>query len=289
MRTLRTDLALERHAQLANGVPEGIVFTEEPGDGYVLTKIEVLTDAAAEVLGKPKGAYYTVSLEAFPDSASLTDGRLAAVTQTLTSLLPPSGGVLVAGLGNTAVTPDALGPKCAGMVLATRHIDRETQKRLSLPHLREVSVLAPGVTGQTGLEAAEIIAGMCEKVKPGCVIAVDALAAAGTERLVKTVQISSSGIEPGSGVGNARRALNAANLGVPVISVGVPTVVDALSLARDVFDAQTEAHPAGELAQMMVTPRDIDTVVDSAARLLALAINCALQKNLSSEELLGLM
>lgn len=289
MRTLRTDLALERHAQLGKTVPEGILYQETRKDGVTLIKIEVKTEDAAARLGKPAGVYYTAAMEGFPDSDSLTDARLSVLTGALENLLPREGGVLVVGLGNPAVTPDALGPKCADLVLATRHIDREMQKKLSLPRLREVSVLAPGVTGQTGCEAAEMVAAITEKIRPACVVAVDALAAAGTERLAKTVQLSSAGIEPGSGVGNARRALNSDTLGVPVISVGVPTVVDALSLARDVLDSPQTAGTEEGIAQMMVTPRDIDTVINGAARLLALALNCALQKNLSSAELLGLM
>ena len=289
MRTLRTDLALERRAQLGKNVPEGIVYEETKKEGVTLIKIEVLTQKAADKLGKPTGVYYTAVMDGFPDSNALTDARLSVLTEALDSLLPRAGGVLVVGLGNPAVTPDALGPKCADLVLATRHINREMQKKLSLPRLREVSVLAPGVTGQTGCEAAETVAAVTEKIRPACVIAVDALAAACTERLAKTVQLSSAGIEPGSGVGNARRALNSDTLGVPVISVGVPTVVDALSLARDVLDSPQTAGAEGDIAQMMVTPRDIDTVINGAARLLALALNCALQKNLSSGELLGLM
>ncbi len=289
MQTKRTDLALERRAFLGNRMPDGIVCEEICGDGVILTKIGVCTEEAARILGKPRGVYYTAEMDGFPGSDALTDDRLSVLTKALEALLPERGGVLVAGLGNPAVTPDALGPKCASMILATRHIDRETRESLRLPELREVSVLAPGVTGQTGFEAAEIIAGITEKVKPACVIAVDALAAAGTERLARTVQISSAGIEPGSGVGNARRALNRETLGVPVISVGVPTVVDALSLAKDVFNAPEAPDTSAGIARMMVTPRDIDTVIDGAARLLALAVNSALQKNLSAAELMGLM
>ena len=289
MRTLRTDLALERHAMLGENVPEGVITEETRADGITLTKTEVRTLPAAEALGKPRGTYYTAEMDGFPGADAFTDDRLRLLTSALEALLPRQGGVLVAGLGNLDVTPDALGPKCAAMVLATRHIDRATKEKLGLPQLREVSVLAPGVTGRTGVEAAEIIAGITQKVKPSCVIAVDALAAADTRRLARTVQISSAGIEPGSGVGNARRALNRETLGVPVIAVGVPTVVDALSLAQDAYGAPSPPEVSGPLAQMMVTPRDIDTVVDGAARLVALAVNCALQKNLSPAELMGLM
>ena len=289
VRMRRTDLALECRERLGEHLPDGVTVEETAGEGVNLTKIEVHTKAAALALGKPVGVYYTASMEGFPGSDALTDDRLSFLVEALRALVPPAGGVLVAGLGNRAVTPDAVGPKCADAVLATRHIDKAAVRALSLPRLREVSVISPGVTGQTGMEAAETVAAVCEKIKPACVIAVDALAAAGAGRLAKTVQLSSAGIEPGSGVGNARKALNRETLGVPVISVGVPTVVDALTLAGDAYGETDPPPEAQTLAGMMVTPRDIDTVIDGAARLLALAVNCALQKNMTPAELLGLM
>ena len=267
----------------------GVEAEETVLDGVILTRITVKTKEAAAALGKPPGVYYTAQMDAFPDSETLTDARLHALVSALDSLLPKTGGVLVVGLGNPAVTPDALGPKCADLVLATRHIPEETRRQLRLPELREVSVLKPGVTGQTGIEAAEIVASVCKKLSPAAVIAVDALAAASVKRVATTVQLSSAGIEPGSGVGNARSALDAGTLGVPVVALGVPTVVDALSLAGDVYPDRPAPESAADYAHMMVTPRDVDTVVDSAARLLALAVNCALQKNMAPRRLLGLM
>ena len=288
MRTIRTDLAIERREALGADPPEGVEIETTRAQGAALTSIYVRTPAAAKALGKPCGDYHTMEIEAFPDSQSLLDDRLGMLTDVLGRLLPPEGPVLVAGLGNLNTTPDALGPKCAAQVLATRHIARDLREKLGLPALREVSVLTPGVTGRTGVESVEIIKGVCKTVHPAAVIAVDALAAGSVTRLVKTVQLSSVGIEPGSGVGNARRALTRETLGVPVIALGVPTVVDAVSLAKDVFGEK--ATPSGSVyAGMMVTPRDIDEVIGSAARLLALAVNCALQKNLSPRELMGLM
>lgn len=289
MNSLRTDLAIERHENLQNSNLSGVKVETESSDGVKLTKITVETEEAAKALEKEMGVYYTAEIDGFPDASSLTDGRLSAVVKALSELIPQKGSVLVAGLGNTNITPDALGPKCADMIFATRHIDKEDIYALSLPPLREVSVIAPGVTGQTGVEAAEIIDSVCKKVKPSAVIAIDALAAADVKRLNKTVQISSTGISPGSGVKNARKALNEAYLGVPVIAVGVPTVVDALSLSKGVFGESQANEEYSEYFDMMVTPRDIDTVIESASRLLALAINCTLQKNLEPEELLALM
>ncbi|MBR0509956.1 MAG: GPR endopeptidase [Clostridia bacterium] len=288
MREIRTDLAIERQAKIPGPVP-GIETGERRYENCTVTRIRVTAPEGAKALGKPMGTYFTVRTDRFPDARVLCDDRLTAVKDALRSLLPKSGGVLVTGLGNPAITPDALGPKCAAMIFATRHIDEKTRRQLQMPALREVTAVAPGVTGQTGLEAQELIESVCRRVKPAAVVAVDALAAGSVTRLANTVQLSDAGIEPGAGVGNARRALNRETLGVPVIAVGVPTVVDALSVAADVTGTASGADPGSEYAGMMVTPRDIDTLIDNASRLLALAVNCALQDRLSPDELLGLM
>lgn len=285
---IRTDLALEKHENCSGKEIKGVSCVKtERGDAAV-TRIEVLDSDGAKALGKPVGVYCTVEISGFPDASTLCDGRLTAVKEALSPLLPDNGCILVAGLGNLYITPDALGPKCASMIFSTRHIDGETLCQLGLPELREVCAVCPGVTGQTGLEASEIIAGVCEKIKPSAVLTVDALAAGSIKRLANTVQISTAGIEPGSGVGNSRRALNRETLGVPVIAVGVPTVVDAVSLASDVFSAR-EHKGAEEYSSFMVTPRNIDAVIDSASRFLALAVNSVLHTGLSENELLSLM
>lgn len=284
---MRTDMAIERHEELNGEEIPGVNVKKTEGEGWLLTEIQVASDEASRRLQKPRGTYYTMETDAFPDIASLTGETMQSLSSILSGLLPESGTVLVVGLGNLNVTPDALGPKCADMVFATRHIDEGLIETLSLPNLRSVAVLSPGVTGQTGMEASFLTAGVCEKLKPSAVIAVDALAAGSVKRLGNNIQVSSAGIEPGSGVGNSRKALSYDTLGVPVVSVGVPTVVDALTLAGDVTgEAQDKTSSYGS---MMVTPRDIDTVIDSAARLLALSINVSLQKNMSPEELLSLM
>lgn len=284
---MRTDMAIERHEALNGEEISGINVKKTEGEGWLLTEIQVLSSEASEKLQKPPGTYYTLETDAFPDISSLTGDTMTTLAGVLSGLLPEEGTVLVVGLGNLNVTPDALGPKCADMVFATRHIDETLIKTLSLPGLRSVAVLSPGVTGQTGMEASFLTAGVCEKLKPSAVIAVDALAAGSAERLGNHIQISSAGIEPGSGVGNSRKALCRDTLGVPVISVGVPTVVDARTLAGDVTGQMQDRESPYD--SMMVTPRDIDTVIDSASRLLALAINVSLQKNMSPEELLALM
>lgn len=286
---IRTDLALEKHESLSGNVPPGVRLSREEGEAAVTTRIEVLNKDGARALGKPEGVYYTVETDGFPDASSLCDERLYALRKALKELVPETGTILVAGLGNPRITPDALGPECASMIFSTRHMSGDVLRELGLPRLRCVCAVSPGVTGQTGLEASEIIAGICENVKPAAVITVDALAAGSVKRLANTVQLSSAGIEPGSGVGNARKALNQENLGVPVIAVGVPTVVDAVSLARDVFGNESAVSPEEEYASFMVTPRNIDVVTEQASRFLALAINGVLHPGLSDKELISLM
>ena len=287
---IRTDLALERREMCRTGEIPGVTMARSESADCVTTVIGILNEEGARAIGKPVGTYITLETQGFPDGAVLTDGRFDALCGALEQLLPPEGDVLVVGLGNTAVTPDALGPACAGQVIATRHLPEETKAELGLTALRAVSVLAPGVAGKTGIETSEMIASVVKEVRPAAVVAVDALAAGSVTRLAKTVQLCDTGIEPGSGVGNSRKALNRETLGVPVIAVGVPTVVDAVSLAHDVLGAYEDcADPPEEYAAMMVTPRDTDVITASAARFIAIALNCVLQKTLSREEIVALM
>lgn len=287
---IRTDLALERREMCRQDELPGVTMERQEAEGCVTTVIGIQNREGAEAIGKPEGTYITLETAGFPDGAALTDGRLDALCRALEQLTPPAGPVLVVGLGNTDITPDALGPLCAAQVIATRHLPEETKTELGLPELRTVSVLTPGVTGKTGIESSELIAGAVRSVRPAAVIAVDALAAGSVTRLAKTVQLCDTGIQPGSGVGNSRKALDRETLGVPVIAVGVPTVVDAVSLAHDVLGAYEDcADPPAEYAGMMVTPRDTDMITASAAKFIALALNCVLQKRLTREEIVGLM
>ena len=198
--------------------------------------------------------------QSFARSSRISDELIDAVAQELSRLLPSEGTVLAAGLGNTNITPDALGPKFIGGVFVTRHLKRELCEQLGLGRLRPVAAIAPGVLGQTGVETGELLLGAVNVIKPCAVIVVDALAARKLGRLGSTVQISDSGIIPGSGVGNSRAEISRKTLGVPVISVGVPTVVDAHTLARDVSGNNTN-EPA-EDAKMMVTPKEIDLLIE---------------------------
>lgn len=282
---IRTDLALERREMHPDEELKGVNVSVEEDKGCRSTVIEITSEEGEKALGKPKGTYITLEADSFPDTEALRDGRLELLIKSLGELLPREGTVLVAALGNRDITPDAIGPMCADLILATRHIPKEAEKELKLPRLRDVAVIKAGVTGKTGIETGEIISGVVQKIKPACVIAIDALAARSVTRLGTAIQLCNTGIEPGSGVGNRRKAINRDTLGVPVIAIGIPTVVDAATLCLDLTGKIPEDSG---FSDMLVTPKDTDVLTEGGARLIALGINCALQKNLSREEIISL-
>lgn len=289
----RTDLALERREMLEEDI-SGIEVSESENDECKTTVIEIKTESAAKRLGKGVGKYITLEMNAFSDEAAVSDGRLDALIQSVKKLLPEGDGtVLVAGVGNEHITSDALGPMTASYIFATRHIKGELQRAAGFSEsLRPVAVVRAGVLGETGIESGEYIKSVCQAVKPQCVITVDALAAGSVKRLGTTVQMSDTGISPGSGIGNTRKRIDESYLGVPVIAIGIPTVVDALSLAAELSGVPPEKldrEAAGERNGMTVAPKDIDLLVKNASYLLGLAINCALQPTLSPKELYGIM
>ncbi len=287
---IRTDLALEQRELMAGKATDNVQVRKRRHGAAEITEVEVCNAAGEKELGKPQGKYITVEIPEFAHDSELLDGRLTAMTETLCSLLPKDGAVLVAGLGNPDITPDALGPRTARGVFATRHIDKTLAQSLGFSELREVCAVSFGVLGQTGMETAEALRGMVGTVHPRAVITVDALASRSLSRLGKTVQLTDTGITPGSGIGNSRARIDRETLGVPVIAVGVPTVVDAATLIHDFTDghAPHEAY-AKEADTMMVTPREVDTLVRRASRFLSLAINCALQPALEPEMLLNIV
>ena len=266
----RTDLAME--AAVFCGVQaEDVAQTCRNEGTLTLHTVRVLTPAGEAAVGKPRGRYITATLPSLTDNERDLAAHAAVIGRELAAMLPPEGTVLVVGLGNRAVTPDALGPATAELVLAMRHICGEFARTAGLTDLRPTAVIAPGVLGQTGTESSETVRGVCREIHPAVVIVVDALAAGEVDRLGRTVQLCDSGIAPGSGVGNDRRPLNREVLGVPVIGMGVPTVTDA------VLDGTTP---------MMVTPREVDLMISRAARLLAMSIHAALQPAYSPMELM---
>ncbi len=280
MSGIRTDLAEEAAALAAEKSKEipGVLQRKREKNGFRITEVEIVSQKGAECIGKPIGHYVTIHL---PQGEEREKPGAEAVTDELARLLhwENDGSVLVAGLGNRDITPDAVGPWSVENILVTRHLQKELPGCFS-----PVSAVSTGVMGKTGVESGELLQGIVEKVRPSRVIAVDALAARSVERLCNTIQIADTGIVPGSGVGNARKALNQESLGVPVIAIGVPTVVDAATLAEDL----TGTAPEESAKQMMVTPRDIDHRAAETARIIAIGINLALH-NLSYEDTLELM
>lgn len=282
----RTDLALEARELWQESAERtsrlsGVKATKTKLEGYPLTRVDILNEKGEAALGKPQGSYLTIDLTTFwQRKADFFERAVRAVGSQLKALLPAQGPALVVGLGNPAMTPDAVGPLAADSVLITRHLISAMPKHFS--GFRPVAVFRSGVLGTTGVESAEAVRGLVEEVHPAFVIAVDALASRRTGRVCATVQLSDTGIVPGSGVGNHRSALNRETLGVPVYALGVPTVVDAVTLAADLLeeageDSLDEERLRGEREQFMVTPRDIDQQVRELSKVLGYGINWALQ------------
>ena len=197
----------------------------------------------------------------------------------------PKNNILVAGLGNRKITPDTLGPATADSILATRHISEDLKKQTGLDSLKNVSVILPGVLGQTGIETVEIIKGVIASANIEGLIVIDAFAASDVNRLATTVQLCDTGISPGSGVGNNRKEISKRTLGIPVVAVGVPTCVDVGTLAASVTGNQEGVNKA----DMIVTPREIDILIDRSATVLSRAINFFLQPETDRELILSIV
>ena len=283
MSMTRTDLALESVQAACSGAETGTISgvrsRERTREGYAVTDIRVEDEDGAQALGKPVGRYVTVDLGPyFRREADYFDRGVRCLAGELAALLP-EGPVLAAGLGNRAMTCDAVGPASIDNLLVTRHMIRAMPRQFA--DFRPVAAVCPGVLARTGLEALELVRGAVERVRPAavaetlrpaCVIAVDALAARDSARLCATVQLSDTGLVPGSGVGNRRSALDRGTLGVPVIAVGIPTVVDA-----------------DPRAGLFLTPRDIDQRIRELGRLLGYGITLALQPSLTAADVTALL
>lgn len=270
----RTDLALESYESHEKTKIDGVVVKEENN----VTTVRVLDKNGAAVIGKPVGNYITLKVKSFVNDTDIFDGRLNEFAGVLKSILPENiRSVLIAGLGNKNITADALGPKTNGYILSTRHIIDDLKKTSGFENLFCVSTITTGVLGETGIETSEIIKGVVQQVKPSCVIAVDALAASSAQRLGNTVQFSDSGITPGSGVGNHRFEISRKTLGVPVISIGIPTVVSASVISGNSADCA------------FVTPREIDRITEQGAKLIGMGINVCLQKDIDTRDLFALV
>lgn len=282
----RTDLAVEaiENHKSAAALPH-VRQSDRMLEGFAVHEVRILSEDAAREIGKPQGRYLTLELDALIRREEDAFPRACKALSTLLRELlprPNDGPVLIAGLGNRMITPDAIGPQTADHVIATRHL--VAQSPAVFADWRPVSALAPGVLGQTGVETGEVICGVLDRVRPAAVIAVDALAAGRLSRLLRTVQLADTGITPGAGVGNARAALNEETLGVPVIAVGVPTVVDGATLAHEISSqlGQPACEALDDLSQpVMITTRDIDREVADISRMIGYAVNMALHPHLS--------
>ena len=291
MRIRRTDLAMEARELWQESAGEltalpGVEAGDATREGILVNTVRVLDQEGARALGKPVGSYVTLTLEGVASREEDIFGRaVRAVAGELAALLDraaPEGLVLLAGLGNRDITPDAVGPLVRRHTLVTRHLVRQMPEHFG--QLRPVASLAAEVLGATGVESGELVRAACKELEPACVVAVDALASRSLSRLCRTVQLSDTGIVPGSGVGNHRMGLTRESLGVPVIAVGVPTVVDAATLAADLLDSQ-ELPDLGADGELLVTPKDIDSQVADLSKIIGYAVSMALQPGITLEEL----
>lgn len=268
---VRTDLASEVVQRPENASLAGLELNEEHICGCRVTAVKIKGSEASKILCKPIGNYLTLELDEYirRRENSFSDA-VNALSQLMRHFaeIQNAQSFLVACLGNRAITPDAVGPEVSDSLIVTRHLKQSLPQEFAA--LSSVAVLRTGVLGTTGIESAQSLKALCGLVQPDCVIAVDALASGELDRLCRNVQICDSGIAPGSGVGNDRAELNRESLGVPVIAVGVPTVIDAAAFCAD-----------ESAAGLFVTPRNIDELVRSVSKLVAYGLNLALHPGLS--------
>lgn len=278
-----TDLACEAYSEQKSNC-HGAAYTEYDFHGIRISELKISEKEAEKLLGRAKGTYITVQTGRLWEADN--EGREAAVrviAENLNDLMHTSSknieSVLICGLGNRMVTPDAIGPEVVDRVAVTRHIREEAPEVYRTESPYDISAIAAGVVGQTGMETAELIKGVVGTVKPDLVIAVDALAARSKERLATTVQLTDTGIRPGSGIGQKRRELSRATLGVPVIAIGVPMIISGATLAYDLLrEGGVDPHSVGlrameEAEPLFVTLNESDLVVGTMAGVVAAAID----------------
>lgn len=322
MINVRTDLALEakeiyeeKHREEKD--IDGIEVINEIDNDIKITTVKVKNENGAKKIGKPKGNYVTIDIPEFTAYDGETMDRVSQVVAKILGRIvniDVEKTALIVGLGNWKVTPDALGPKVTEGIMVTRHL-KTVMPEVMDDSVRPVCSIAPGVLGITGVETVEIIKGTVERVKPDVVICIDALAARRVERVNTTIQIGDTGISPGAGVGNNRKQINEDNLGVKVIAIGVPTVVDAVTIANDTIDMVIdslinnssngkdfykmlasldknekstlirEVLSSKALGEMIVTPKDIDLIINSLAKIISNAINMAIQPNMDMDDI----
>lgn len=318
MKNIRTDLALEAkemHSEQNQDSIPGVKVDQYQDDDITVTRVEIMSPLGEERLGKPQGHYITIEAPGIknrdPEYEEKVSQYLADELRKITRL-GPSSTTLIVGLGNWRITPDALGPKVVERMMVTRHILELMPDQVD-ERVRSVCAIAPGVLGITGIETGEIIKGIADRIKPDLIIAIDALASRKTDRIGCTIQIADTGISPGSGIGNRRTAINAETLGAPTIAIGVPTVVYAHTIGRDSLEilirefsnqavpgspfykmlkemdeSQLDALVAQVLTQglgdLVVTPKEVDMLIDDVAGIISDGLNLALHQDISLEE-----
>ncbi len=316
---IRTDLAVEARELYQENKQQEIPGVEVEKDNYnkeiEVTRVKVLDSQGSNLMGKPEGNYITIEARGLKNAdADLKDNLSKVLAKELVAVLPKKKNLstLVVGLGNWDVTPDALGPQAVSKLLVTRHFFKMYNKTDD-PTMTSVSAISPGVMGTTGIETGDIIKGIVEKSNPDLVIAIDALASRKMERVSTTIQVATTGISPGSGVGNSRKRLNEETLGIPVIAIGVPTVVDAATMTNDTIKlvietlkSQTEKgsgffkmleemtdddkyslikevlDPYG--ANVIVTTKEIDKIITDLSQIIANSINIALHPGIDLKD-----
>lgn len=319
MKNIRTDLAIEAREIFGKGdkseIP-GVRVDVERTEGITITRVTVEEEVGARIMGKAKGNYITLEVPGLKDNdKDLQENVSVALSKEIIKLIKLNNKsvILVVGLGNWNITPDALGPKVIEHLLVTRHIKEYIPDQID-EGVRSVCAIAPGVLGITGIETTEIIRGIVDKVKPDLVIAIDALASRKLERVNTTIQIADTGINPGSGVGNNRKQLSKETLGIPVIAIGVPTVVDAATMANDTIDLVIdtmikEANKESDFYKMlkdmnrddkykliqevlnpyfgnlMVTPKEVDRLIEDISVVIADGLNVALHPGIDTKDL----
>ncbi|MGI6449884.1 MAG: GPR endopeptidase [Desulfitobacteriia bacterium] len=309
------DLAVEAHDLLRGETGSevaGVIMKKEEYPEAAVTKITITNQKGEKKLGRPKGNYITIDAPAIKDNNFQEHKEISKIlARHLTNLLDfkEDTNILIIGLGNWQATPDALGPKVVEKVIVTRHLFYYTPEEMQ-GKMRKVSAISPGVLGLTGIETAEVIRGLVEHVQPDYVIAIDALAAGALERIGTTIQLADTGINPGSGIGNYRKGLNEETLGCKVIAIGVPTVVNAAVIAHKTIEellGQIESEPS--LARfynpenervlmdvmeralspfknsLMVTPKEVDDLIDRSSRIIANSLNLCIHPGISDENM----
>lgn len=324
IRSIRTDLTLEAHELLKEkaikekneeqDIP-GVELENAGDEDIKITRVKVTSSDGEQAIGKPMGNYITLEIPRLRENdQELYENTCKALASELTGILKLNEKTmtLVVGLGNWNVTPDALGPKVVSSMMVTRHMLEYLPEQVD-KGVRPVCAVAPGVLGITGIETGEIVKGIVERIRPDYVIAIDALASRKMERVNTTIQVADTGISPGSGVGNKRMELSKDTLGIPVVAIGVPTVVDAATMANDtidlVLDSMIEQAPSGNefynmmksidrsekyamiqqilepyVGNLIVTPKEIDEVVQKVSKVIANGLNIALHQGITLDD-----